>query len=53
MIFHTDFNKVDSFIFILALFRAERRLNFNWSANDGVFFFRFVDGTIKMYALIS
>lgn len=46
MIFHTDFTKVDSLTLELALLRAERLLNFNWSASEGELFLRFVTGTI-------
>lgn len=47
MISQTDLTNVDSLTLALALFRADRRLNFKWSASDGELFLRFVVGTIK------
>lgn len=48
MIFHTDLTKVDSLILEFDLFRADRRLNFSWSANVGELFLRLVEGTVKL-----
>lgn len=45
--FQTDLTIDDSLTLEFALFRADRRLNFNWSAKDGELFLRFVTGTIQ------
>lgn len=45
--FHTDLTIDDSLTLEFALFRADRRLNFNWSAKDGELFLRFVTGTVQ------
>lgn len=45
MTFHTDFTKLDSLTLEFPLFRADRRLNFNWSPREGELFLRLL-GTI-------
>lgn len=47
MIFHTDFTNVDSLALEFDLFRADLRLNFNWSARVGELFLRLVVCTIE------